>query len=32
MTSVRFAGELPLWLGLCLAVAVAALSWRYYRT
>jgi hypothetical protein len=31
MTSVRFAGELPLWLGLCLAILVAALSWRYYR-
>ena len=31
MTSVRFAGELPMWLGLCLAVVVAVLSWRYYR-
>jgi len=31
MTSVRFAGELPLWLGLGLAVLMAALSWRYYR-
>ncbi len=31
MTSIRFVGELPLWLGLCLAIVVAALSWRYYR-
>ena len=31
MTSVRFAGVLPWWLGLLLAVAAAALAWRYYH-
>ncbi len=31
MTSIRFVGDLPLWLGLLLAVVASALSWRYYR-
>jgi hypothetical protein len=31
MTSLRFVGDLPLWLGLTLAAIVAVLSWRYYR-
>ena len=30
MTSMRFVGDLPLWLGLLLALVVCALSWRYY--
>ena len=31
MTSIRFVGDLPLWLGLLLASVVGLLSWRYYR-
>ncbi len=31
MTSLRFVGELPLWLGLLLAAVVAVLAWRFYR-
>lgn len=31
MTTLRFVGELPLWIGLLLATLVALLSWRYYR-
>lgn len=31
MTTLRFVGDLPLWIGLSLAVLVAGLSWRYYR-
>ena len=31
MTSLRFVGDLPMWLGLLLAMIVAVLSWRYYR-
>lgn len=31
MTSLRFVGDLPLWLGLLLAVLVAGMAWRYYR-
>ncbi|WP_417734359.1 hypothetical protein [Rosistilla oblonga] len=31
MTSLRFVGELPVWLGLFLAVAGAALAFGYYR-
>jgi hypothetical protein len=31
MTSLRFVGDLPLWVGLSLAAVVAVLSWRYYR-
>ena len=31
MTSLRFVGDVPLWLGLTLAVVVAVLSWLYYR-
>ena len=31
MTSLRFVGELPLWLGLLLATIVAVLAWRFYR-
>lgn len=31
MTSIRFVGELPLWLGLTLAAVVTVLSWRFYR-
>ncbi|MEJ7592522.1 MAG: VWA domain-containing protein [Planctomycetaceae bacterium] len=30
MTSLRFVGDLPLWLGLVLALIVCALSWLYY--
>lgn len=31
MTSIRFVGSLPLWLGLLLSLVVCVLSWRYYR-
>ena len=31
MTSLRFTGDLPLWLGLLLATLVGLLSWRYYN-
>ena len=31
MTSLRFVGDIPLWLGLVLAVVVAVLSWLYYN-
>ncbi|MCP4782151.1 MAG: hypothetical protein GY903_20700 [Fuerstiella sp.] len=31
MTSLRFVGDLPLWLGLSLALLVAVMAWRYYR-
>ena len=31
MTGLRFVGDLPLWVGLSLALLLAALSWRYYR-
>lgn len=31
MTSLRFVGELSIWIGLVLAIAVCVLSWRYYR-
>lgn len=31
MTTVRFVGELPLWVGLILSLLVCGLSWRYYR-
>lgn len=31
MTRLRFAGDLPLWLGLVLAFLAAAMAWRYYR-
>ncbi|HUG70979.1 MAG TPA: hypothetical protein VMM76_24735, partial [Pirellulaceae bacterium] len=31
MTSLRFVGDLPLWIGLVLASVVCVLSWRYYR-
>lgn len=31
MTNIRFVGDLPVWLGLLLAVVVAILSWTYYR-
>lgn len=31
MTTLRFAGELPLIPGLLLAVAVAVMAWRFYR-
>ena len=31
MTSVRFVGVLPWWLGLLLALAGSILAWRYYR-
>ena len=30
MTTLRFVGEIPLWLGLLLSLIVCALSWRYY--
>ena len=30
MTSLRFVGDLPLWLGLVLALIVCAMSWAYY--
>lgn len=31
MTSLRFTGDVPLWLGLVCAFAVAGMSWRYYN-
>ncbi|QDT66773.1 hypothetical protein [Calycomorphotria hydatis] len=31
MTSLRFVGDLPLWAGITLAIAVAFLAFRYYR-
>jgi uncharacterized membrane protein len=31
MTSVRFVGDISLWLGLLLALLVAVMSWRYYH-
>jgi hypothetical protein len=31
MTTMRFVGDVPLWLGLALALIVCVLSWRYYR-
>lgn len=31
MTSLRFVGDMPLWLGSILAVIVAILSWAYYN-
>lgn len=31
MTTLRFLGEVPLWLGLLLALIVGVLSWRYYN-
>ena len=31
MTSLQFRGEVPIGVGLVLAVCVAILSWRYYR-
>ncbi|MCP4854832.1 MAG: hypothetical protein GY903_10110, partial [Fuerstiella sp.] len=31
MTSLRFVGDLSLWLGLLLALLVAVMSWRYYH-
>ena len=31
MTTLRFVGDLPLWLGLLLAAVVAIMAWRYYR-
>ncbi|MCA9058130.1 MAG: hypothetical protein KDA85_06505, partial [Planctomycetaceae bacterium] len=31
MTSVRFVGELPLWIGTIAVILAAAMSWRYYR-
>jgi hypothetical protein len=31
MTSIRFVGVLPLWLGLVLALVGCMLAWRYYR-
>ena len=30
-TSLRFVGDLPLWLGLLIAAVVALLAWRFYR-
>ena len=30
-TTLRFVGDLPVWIGLILALAVGVLSWRYYR-
>lgn len=30
MTDLRFVGDVPWWLGVLLALIVAALSWRYY--
>lgn len=30
MTNLRFVGDIPLWLGLVLALVVCVLSWRYY--
>jgi hypothetical protein len=31
MTTLRFVGDLPLWLGLVLALIAAVMSWFYYR-
>ena len=31
MTSLRFVGDLSLWLGLLLALLVAVMSWRFYH-
>ena len=31
MISLRFVGDVPLWMGLTLAVVVSLMSWRYYR-
>lgn len=31
MTSLRFVGDLPAWVGLVLAIVVSVLAWRYYR-
>ena len=31
MTTLRFVGDLSLWLGLLLALLVAVMSWRYYH-
>lgn len=31
MTTLKFVGDVPLWLGIILSIAVAAMSWRYYR-
>ncbi|MCA9051678.1 MAG: hypothetical protein KDA89_23230, partial [Planctomycetaceae bacterium] len=31
MTSLRFVGDVPVWIGLLLAALAAGLSWRYYR-
>lgn len=31
MTSVRFVGDLPLWMGLLLSASLAVMAWRYYR-
>lgn len=30
MTTLRFVGDLPLWIGVSLSLIVAGLSWRYY--
>ena len=30
-TTIRFVGDVPLWIGLILSLAVGVLSWRYYR-
>lgn len=30
MTTVRFLGDLPFWMGIALSLLVGALSWRYY--
>ncbi|MEC9093363.1 MAG: hypothetical protein VX438_11690, partial [Planctomycetota bacterium] len=31
MTSLRFVGELPPWIGFALAILVAIFAWRYYN-
>ncbi|MCA9146227.1 MAG: VWA domain-containing protein [Planctomycetaceae bacterium] len=31
MTSLRFVGDLSIWIGLAIAAVVCVLSWRYYR-
>jgi hypothetical protein len=31
MTSIRFVGDVPLWAGLLVAVAVGLGAWKYYR-
>ncbi len=31
MTSIRFVGDLPWWIGLGVALVVCVLAWRYYR-